>query len=88
MRNDKLLVVIAILVAALLVAIGVVYFAEPADSLPSFFPGSSSVELDHHHIKHGLAAVLLGVACLAFAWFRSGPRSNKKTPGGREAAHS
>jgi hypothetical protein len=28
----------------------------------------------HHHVKHGIAAILLGLACLAFAWFRSGPR--------------
>jgi hypothetical protein len=25
-------------------------------------------------VKHGIAAILLGLACLAFAWFRTGPR--------------
>jgi len=28
-------------------------------------------------VKHGIAAFLLGLACFAFAWFKSGP---KRTP--------
>jgi hypothetical protein len=31
----------------------------------------------HHHVKHGIAAILVGLACLAFAWFRSGPKSQR-----------
>jgi hypothetical protein len=27
-----------------------------------------------HHIKHGIAAFVLGIACFVFAWFRSGPK--------------
>ena len=73
MRNDRLLVVLAVVVGIVLIVIGVVYWVEPARSLPGFFPGHAAGS-GHHHVKHGIAAFLLGVACLVFAWFRSGPR--------------
>ena len=58
----------------ILIVIGIVYFAEPAKSLPGFFPGHESGST-HHHAKHGIAAVLLGLGAFVLAWFRSGPRS-------------
>jgi hypothetical protein len=76
MRSDRLLVVLAILAGIVLVVIAIVYWAEPARSLPGFFPGHKAGS-GHHHTKHGIAAFLLGLACFAFAWFRSGP---KRTP--------
>ena len=74
MSNNRVLVVVAVVVGVLLIALGVLYWAEPARSLPSFLPGHESGS-GHHHVKHGIAAFLLGLACLAFAWFRSGPRN-------------
>jgi uncharacterized membrane-anchored protein YitT (DUF2179 family) len=71
-RNDRLLVTLAIVVGVVLIVIGIVYFALPAKSLPGFFPGQQAGS-NHHHVKHGLAACLLGAACLVFAWFRTGP---------------
>jgi hypothetical protein len=73
MRTDRLLVVLAVVVGIALIVIGIVYWAEPARSLPGFFPGQQAGS-SHHHAKHGIAAFLLGVACLVFAWFRSGPK--------------
>jgi hypothetical protein len=73
MRNDRLLVVLAIVLGIVLIAIAIVYWAEPAKSLPGFFPGHTAGS-NHHHTKHGIAAFLLGLACFAFAWFRSGPK--------------
>jgi hypothetical protein len=73
MRNDRLLTVAAVIVGLLLIVIAIVYWAEPAKSLPSFFPGHESGS-GHHHVKHGIAAFLVGVACLVFAWFRTGPK--------------
>jgi hypothetical protein len=73
MRNDRLLVVLAIVAGIVLMVIAIVYFVEPAKSLPSFFPGHQAGS-DHHHVKHGIAAFLVGLACFAFAWFRSGPK--------------
>ncbi|HVV57412.1 MAG TPA: hypothetical protein VHC45_03540, partial [Gaiellaceae bacterium] len=72
MRTERLLVGLAVLVGLVLVAVAVVYWAEPAKSLPSFFPGHDAGST-HHHAKHGIAAFLVGLACLVFAWFRSGP---------------
>jgi hypothetical protein len=52
-----------------------------AKSLPSFFPGHQAGSA-HHHVKHGIAAFLLGLAVLAFAWFRSGPKRSPAPPRG------
>ena len=79
MRNDRLLVVAAVVLGIVLIVIAIVYWAEPARSLPGFFPGQEAGS-NHHHVKHGIAAFLLGVACLVFAWFRSGPRRGSTAP--------
>jgi hypothetical protein len=71
-RSDRLLTGLAVVVGILLIVIAIVYWVEPAKSLPGFFPGHEAGS-SHHHVKHGIAAFLLGVACLVFAWFRSGP---------------
>jgi Na+/H+ antiporter NhaD/arsenite permease-like protein len=77
------LIVPAVIVGIVLIVIAVIYFVEPEHSLPSFFPGHSSAtsaEADHHHAKHGIAAVVLALACFAFAWFQSGPKAGSTTP--------
>jgi hypothetical protein len=71
MAQSRLLVAAGVLVALVLFAIAAVYWAEPAGSLPSFFPGHTSGS-SHHHVKHGIAAFGVGLAALAFAWFQSG----------------
>ena len=76
MRNDRLLALLAVLAAVVLIVIAIVYWAEPAKSLPSFFPGHQSGS-GHHHVKHGIAAFLLGLALLVFAWFQTGPRRER-----------
>ena len=79
MRNDRLIVGLAILAGVVLVVIAVVYWVEPAKSLPGFFPGHQSGS-SHHHFKHGLAAFLVGLACFVFAWFRTGPTKSRSAP--------
>jgi hypothetical protein len=74
MRNDRLLAALAAVVGLVLIAVGVIYIAFNEHDIPSFFPGHVSHPASHHHVKHGIAAILLGLACLAFAWFRTGPR--------------
>jgi hypothetical protein len=71
MSGRKILVVLAIVLGIVLIAVAVVYWVEPAKSLPSFFPGHLAGSA-HHHVKHGIAAFLVGVACLVFAWFNTG----------------
>jgi hypothetical protein len=74
--NPRLIAAVALVVALILFAIAGVYWAEPAKSLPSFFPGHQAGS-GHHHTKHGIAAFVLGLAVLAFAWFQSGPRGRR-----------
>jgi hypothetical protein len=69
--NKRVLAAIAAVLGFVLIVIACVYWAEPAGSLPSFFPGHASGS-SHHHVKHGIAAFLLGVALLVYAWFQTG----------------
>ena len=69
----KYLVPLAVILGVALIVVGIVYFAEPAKSLPSFFPGHEAGSA-HHHAKHGIAAVFVGLAFFAFAWFNTGPK--------------
>jgi UDP-N-acetylmuramyl pentapeptide phosphotransferase/UDP-N-acetylglucosamine-1-phosphate transferase len=71
--NRRLLAIVAAVLGLLLIAVAVVYWVEPARSLPGFFPGHEAGS-NHHHVKHGIAAFVVGLACLAFAWFNSGPK--------------
>jgi hypothetical protein len=66
-------IIAAIVVGIALIVVAIVYWAEPAKSLPSFFPGHEAGS-GHHHLKHGLAAFLVGVALLVFAWFQTGKK--------------
>jgi len=70
---NKLLAVVAILLGLILIVSGVVYFIEPARYLPSFLPGYDRSLMSHHY-KHGIGAILLGIACFIFAWFQSGKK--------------
>jgi hypothetical protein len=80
MRNDRVLAVLAALVGLALITVGIVYIALNEHDIPSFFPGHVSHPASHHHVKHGIAAILLGLACLAFAWFRTGPCDRHAAP--------
>ena len=79
MRNDRLLVALAVAAGIVLIVVAAVYWVEPAKSLPGFFPGHQAGS-GHHHVKHGIAAFFVGLACLAFAWFRSGPKRTTTAP--------
>jgi hypothetical protein len=70
MERGRLLVWLAVILGVALIALAFVYWIEPAHSLPSWLPGHEQGS-SHHHVKHGIAAFLLGLACLVFAWFRS-----------------
>lgn len=75
--NKKTLATLAYVVSALLVVVAVIYFTQPANQLPAFFPGHDAAS-HNIHFKHGLAAVVLALGGVAFAWFQSGPKSPQK----------
>jgi hypothetical protein len=82
-QSLRRLVVPAVILGILLIVVAVIYFVEPQHSLPSFFPGHSSAtdpEASHHHTKHGIAALVVALACFAFAWFQTGPKTRTDAP--------
>jgi amino acid permease len=66
--------VLLIIVGIACIAAGAVYLAEPARSLPSFFPGHAAGSA-HHHTKHGIVAIGVAVVALAAAWMTTGART-------------
>ncbi len=70
--NSKTLAYLAVAAGIVFIALAVLYWVEPAKSLPSFLPGHEA-RSSHHHIKHGIASFVVGLAAFAFAWFRTGP---------------
>jgi hypothetical protein len=73
MQNDRLVAAVAVVAGIVLIVIAAIYFAEPAKSLPGFFPGHQAGSA-HHHVKHGIAALCVGLAAFVLAWFRTGPK--------------
>ena len=72
---------LAVCAGALLLVVAVLYFALPAHSLPALMPGhvsASDSEAGHHHIKHGIAALGVGLALIAYAWMNSGPAARSE----------
>jgi hypothetical protein len=64
------------LLGVVLIIVAIVYFTETAEHLPSFFLGHESNHFHHHHTKHGIAALVVGVLALIGAWMTAG---RKKT---------
>ena len=56
-----------------LIVVAVIYFAEPAGSLPSFFPGHLAGS-NHHHTTHGIAALIVGLVGVVGAWMSAGKK--------------
>ena len=79
------------IVGVALVVVAVIYFVDAEHSLPSFFPGHSSAsspEANHHHTKHGIAALVVALALFAFAWFQTGPKTGAKAGGSAASGSS
>lgn len=72
MTKYRQLIIPAVLLGIILIVIAIIYFVSTASGLPSFFPGHKAGS-STHHVKHGIAALLLGLVCFAFAWFQTGP---------------
>lgn len=70
----KPIVLAAIVGGIILIAVAIYYFVTPANALFSFMPGYDA-NSTATHLKHGLAAGLLGLASFALAWFQSGSKS-------------
>jgi hypothetical protein len=63
---------VCIIAAIVLTAIGIVYLTNTAANLPAFFPGHAAHSAPKHY-KHASAAIILALAALAGAWFKTAP---------------
>ncbi len=75
--------ILFIILGIILIALAIYYWVTPAGSLPHFFPGYTAGS-KHTHLKHGLAALILGVGSLIVAWFMSGGSKKATLPEGTE----
>jgi len=66
---------ILVAVGVLMLIAAVVYFTQPADALPSFFPGADATKTTKH-MKHGIAAAGLGAVLFVGAWMTTGSKKN------------
>lgn len=55
------------------ILIAIYYWVTPAGSLAPFVPGYEP-GVTVIHVKHGLAALIVGVFALVLAWFKSAPQ--------------
>jgi hypothetical protein len=74
MTKNRRLIIPAVLLGIVLLVIAIIYWVSTAADLPSFFPGHKAGS-STHHVKHGIAAFLLALACFVLAWFQTGPAS-------------
>ena len=77
MTKRRNLIAPAIVLGILFLALAVLYWVEPARSLPSLVPGHQAGS-GHHHIKHGIAAFVVGLGFLILAWFQTGPKPSSQ----------
>jgi hypothetical protein len=71
--------VILAVVGVALIVVAVLYFVEPAHSLPGFFPGHTA-HGTRPRTKHGIAAAVVAVIALAGAWLTSGRKRAGSVP--------
>jgi uncharacterized membrane protein HdeD (DUF308 family) len=62
----KVLTVLLTIIGILAIVVGVIYIAEPAKSIPHFFPAYKA-KSHFHATKHGAAALVVGVVLLIVA---------------------
>jgi hypothetical protein len=62
--------IVAYVLGAICLVAAAIYFALPADSLPSFFPGFEP-GMDRIRLKHGIAAAAVGVVLFGIGWWQS-----------------
>jgi hypothetical protein len=73
--KNRALVPLALVAAIILIILAALYFVEPAKALPGIVPGHQAGST-HHHIKHGIAALFVGLACLVYVWFATGKKQH------------
>jgi hypothetical protein len=68
----RILVPLALIFGVLFIGLAILYAVEPAGSLPLPDALGHEAGSSHHHTKHAIASLFLGVGCFIVAWFESG----------------
>lgn len=79
MQTKQLLTGLAALLGLLFIVAAVLYFTQPAGSLPGFLPGhaaAGTAEALTRHTKHGMLALALAVCSFVAARFFWGPAAD------------
>ena len=61
---SRFLVIILVVLGVLAIVAGIIYYAEPAKSLPAFFPGHAA-HLTGRHTTRGLVGIIAGAVITA-----------------------
>ena len=79
MPKSRALVPLAIIAGVVFIILAIIYWVEPAKSLPlPDFLGHQAGS-NTKHIKHGIGSFFLGIACFVFAWFQAGPKRDRSS---------
>ena len=71
MRNRRFWLIVLVILGVVFIGLAVYYWVTPAGSLPSFVPGHIAGSA-HKHVKHGIAALVAGIACFLGVWMLTG----------------
>ncbi len=63
---SRFLLIILVVLGVLVMAAGIIYYVEPAKSLPAFFPGHAA-HVTGRHTTRGLAGIIAGAVLLIIA---------------------
>jgi hypothetical protein len=63
---SRFVMIVLIVLGALAIVVGIIYFAEPARALPAFLPGHLA-RVAARHTRRGLAAIIIGLVLLIAA---------------------
>lgn len=74
--NPKLTIP-AIILGVLFLILGYVYVTNTGQNLPTWVPGYDA-SMTTVHVKHAIAAIILGLGSFVYAWFASGPKAAAK----------
>jgi hypothetical protein len=76
-RNAPLAVTVVLTVLGLaLITVAVIYLTRTAAQLPTFFPGHQAGS-SHHHTKHGIATLAVGLIAWTAAWISAGKKPSR-----------
>jgi hypothetical protein len=75
MKMKKAAVGLLVILGLVFIGLAIYYWITPAGSLPHSFPGYQAGSV-HKHLKHGFAALVLGMGSWVLAWFLSGNKTS------------